>query len=478
MEDSKKTSELSGSMKIVLIGCLILMLSIASHGLALSTIQGPVLDMLGGAQWFSLITVLASIAVCVMTPIGGRLAGMLGPGRLILISGAGAIVFGLLMAFVSNLWVFMICRVLLSICMGAYASVPYIIVNTQLPPDLAPKWVGYLATVAAIGGVGGSYLSGFLAGKGMYGIAMAFPLIFVAIAMWMIGTHMKDNRPVKLSLDWLGILLLTGTLGGLLLGLNNGPIDGWFSRSVMFSFFIGFVCLLAFIWWENKAKNPLMPMGIFKIKSFSMVILIGFMMGFYLNPMNVYIPLAAQNIMNASTALSGALQVPKSILMLILPSIAGAWVVKKASNIWKSMFIAGLSLTLCFGLLVFIGPKMPIWFLMACIALTAVSESYRSVGLLPAVQRVLPRSDLAVGTSLIGFIMTLSGSVSSAFCGLAYNSLTSKTAGLRGMIDGIDTICLLIAFVSFVGAMLVILFLRPMLAEKMKQLQEQKAAKA
>lgn len=456
-------------MKSVLAGSLCLMLAIASYGLALSTIQGPVLAQLGGADWFSRITVLSSIAICVMTPIGGSLCGVLGPSKMIRIAGWMTILSGLLMAFSGNLWIFLVCRIILAISQGAYASLPFIIVNTMLPPDQSPKWIGYLSMTSAIGATAGSYIAGFLAGREMYGLAMSFPLIFILAAILLIGRYKTTQSAGHISVDWTGIVLLTLCLSGILLGLNNGPVQGWYSRNVLLSFFLGFVALIAYIWWEGQAKHPLMPLRMFKIKEFSLVLFIGFLFAFYMNALNVYVPQAAQSVMNVSTASSGMLQLPRTVVMLFLPALAGAWIVKNPGNIWKSLALAGIFCAVAFGLMIFIGPHMPLWFLMICVGLTGFAETFRSVGLLPAVQRVLPRQDMAVGTSLIGFIMTLSGSVASAFFGLCYNTLTAATPGIRGMIDGIDTICLLVCFLSVCGFLLVILFLHPMLEERIRQ---------
>lgn len=470
MEESNQSQ-----MKYILVGSLFLMLAIAAHGLALATIQGPILSQLNGLEWFSTVTILSSIAICVMTPIGGSLCGILGPGKLTLYSGAASIIFGLIMAFTNNIWIFIVCRVIVAITQGAYASVPFVIVNTELPRDKSPKWVGYLSMTGAIGGLVGSFIAGFFADRGMLGLAMSFPLIFLAIAMFLICPHSKNATHAHLSLDWPGIILLTITLSGILMGLNNGPVDGWFSKGVMISFFVGFAALIAYIWWEGKAKAPLMPLRIFRTKEFTLVLLIGFLFSFYTNAVNVYVPQAAQDVMQVSSAASGSIQMPKTIIMLFLPAIAGAWIVKNPHNIWKSLALSGLFCAVAFALMIFVGPKMPLWFLMFCVALTAITETLRSVGLLPAVQWVLPKEDIAIGTSMIGFIMTLSGSVASAFFGLAYNYLTAQTPGIRGMTDGIDTINLMVCFLSIIGVLLVFLFFRPLLDKRINQRQAAEA---
>lgn len=58
--------------------------------------------------------------------------------------------------------------------------------------------------------------------------------------------------------------------------------------------------------------------------------------------MNTFAPLAVQKVIGSSTAVSGALQMPRTIITIVLPLIAGAWVGKKAQNVWKSMVIATL----------------------------------------------------------------------------------------------------------------------------------------
>lgn len=464
--------------KMVMGGCLMLCLAIAAYGLSLSTIQGPLLDSLGGSQYFSVVTVLSAIAMCVMTPIGGRLADMIGGKKLILIFGSLSIACGLLMAFIPNIWCFIVFRTLLSACQGAFASLPYILVREIYPPEQTPKAIGYLTMFMAIGGLVGSYLAGWLNDMGMDKLAIAFPLIPMAFAIPMIAMNLKESPTVPFKLDWLGIILLTVSLGGLLLGLNNGPTEGWFSMPILISFGIGIICLICLIAWEGKAEVPVIPMHIFKIKEYSLLLLIAFCLMIYMNAMNVYIPLAVQSIMNAGSAASGAIQIPKTIMTILLPSLCGAWVIKKSSHIWQSLAISAITIIIPFGLLVFIGPKMPLWFVLAVLAFTGISDSFRSVGLLPAAQSCLTPKDMGVGTSLIGFISTLAGSIGSALYGLAYDSLTNQYPGIIGMTKGVDTINLMVTVIAVIGLLLVIFFFRPIYNEKVKKAKEAKVQAA
>mgnify|MGYP002238583889 FL=1 len=51
-------------------------------------------------------------------------------------------------------------------------------------------------------------------------------------------------------------------------------------------------------------------------------------------------PLAVQDVMGVSAAAAGSLQLPRTILTMVLPTIAGVWIGKKAANNWKAMAIA------------------------------------------------------------------------------------------------------------------------------------------
>lgn len=447
--------------RIVIIGCNSLMLTIAAFGLSLATIQGPVLASLNGDSYYSLLTLWSSIAMCVMTPIGGRLIDMIGSRKLLIFAGGLSIISALAMAFIPNVWSFMIFRIILALCMGSYSSVAYILIQQTYPSNEAPKQMGYLAITLAIGGVAGSYFAGWLVDNNMMTVAIVFPVVFIAIAMFCICTRIPNVSSGNLHLDWLGIILLVACLTGLLMALNNGGTEGWYSTSVLTEFAVGLIALIIFIWWENKAAVPLIPMQLFRIKEYTILLIIGFCLLFYSTASSFYLPLAVQDMLQAGTSASGALQFPRALATIILPGFVGAWIVKKTANMWIAMATGCLFLVIPFGLLIFTGVHMPLWFMMVMMFLIGISEAFRSVALTPAAQALLKPTDIGIGTSLVGFTMTLAGSVSAAIDGMAYGSLTAATPGLRGMTDGIDTICLITFVVALAGLLLTVMFFRP-----------------
>lgn len=448
--------------KKIMLGCYFLMFTISAYGLSLATIQQPMLDSMGGGDYFSLVTLIASIGLTIMTPVGGRLVDGIGSKKLTLWAGLIALIFGLVMAFIPNLWVFLIARVIFAMAMGAIASVPYILAREVNPPQKINTVFGLLATIMSVGGFIGSSLAGFLMQRNLTSLAVAFPCITLALGIWLISQNMFEDAANKtLHMDWLGLLLLSITLASLLLAMSFGPKVGWHTRLILTGFLVGICSLLCLVYWENKSKFPLIPMTLFHHKEYVLLLMVTFTLTYYSTALNIYLPMGVQSILNAKASIAGSLQLAKTIVLILVPSAIGMWVAKNTSNTWKALVLGCLCVVIPCGLLVFLGIKMPIWFIMAMVAITGLADAFRSVTATPAAQQILSPQDMGIGTSMIGFVITLSSSIAATFDGIAYDSLVAKFPGIVGLTRGIDATFFFSAGVALVGLFLTVLFFRP-----------------
>jgi MFS family permease len=195
----KNIEELAASLsdrqkKAVTLGCLFLMFTIAAYGLSLSTIQGPILNRLNGADYFSLLTLIASLAMCIMTPVGGRLGDMIGTRKVVLYSGLVAIVSGLIISFTSNLYIFLIFRFVLALAQGTFVTAPYILVREINAPKDVPKAMGLLTAALAVGSLTGSYLAGVFTDMNMMTLAILFPVLSLAAAIPLIRLELRPEN--------------------------------------------------------------------------------------------------------------------------------------------------------------------------------------------------------------------------------------------------------------------------------------------
>ena len=459
---------------LIFAGCLCMMLALSAFGLSLSTIQQPLLNSMGQPGMFSLVTVLSSIAMCIMTPVGGRISDMIGGRKVILIFGLATIVLSVILGLCTSFWPFIIVRVLVSMATGAFVSTPFLLVREIYENSQVPGRMGILTAALSCGSLIGSYGAGFFADHQLMFAAIAFPSIFLMAGIPLIYLNLPKLPTRSTKFDFTGLLLLSLCLSTLFLALNYAGTlsfsNPWIWAGILCGIGFGVLFVLA----EKKIANPLISMSLFKNRQFSLILFIAFLTFWYLIAMNAYAPLAVQQLMNGSAAESGSLQIPRAIVTILLPGFIGAWVVRRSGRMWKAMAIAAALIFIPFVGMVFIGPNMPIWFVMALLALNGVGDCFRSVSVTPAAQAQLKPSDMGIGTSLMSFVTSLASVFASCVYGMVYDGLSKATPGLRGQIDGLDTVFLIAAGTGLLALILVVFVYRPMIR---KQQQEASMAK-
>jgi EmrB/QacA subfamily drug resistance transporter len=81
--------------------------------------------------------------------------------------------------------------------------------------------------------------------------------------------RLADSHGTGAPLDLPGTLLASGGLFGIVYGLVRGPVDGWTGGLVLLGLFTGSALLVAFVLYSTRAKNPMLPMRLFRSRAFS-----------------------------------------------------------------------------------------------------------------------------------------------------------------------------------------------------------------
>lgn len=451
------------------LGAVCLTISVACYGLALSTLISPILEKYDGMEYVSLFSLLGSIGITIMTPIGGKLGDIFGRKAVVVIGGIACLIFGIGIAFAPNLPILLICRIGVGIAQGAFMAVPYIVVGMINDKRDVPKAMGLLATALSIGGFGGSIIAGILTDLGYLTAAILFPGIPLVIGILLIAIHYpQDKNAEHGKLDIPGIILLTIALSGILFPLNLGENLGWTNPFIYGGFVLGIVFTVLFIVWEKKVREPIIPVMMFAQKKYLAFVFLSFLSFFYRGAMDVYSPLGAIHIMGASTAVAGALQLPRTIVMMFLPVLAGAWVGKQKGNMWKAMGIA-MALT---GLPIlgmgFVHPGTTVFFYFAALTITGIGESFRGVSITPAAQACLERKDMGVGTALVNFANSLSSSLAAAIYGVVYNRyIVADANNVELITKGVNQVFITGGIVTLAGFAFVLLVVRPLLQKEL-----------
>ena len=437
--------------RLVTLGCICLMLSIACFGLSLAVIQGPILEEMNAMNYFSTLTIFASLGLAILTPIGGKLGDLFGRRNIIIISGIVAAICGIGMGIVTSVVPFMILRLILGAAQGAFTAAPYILIREINEPQDVPRKMGLLSSSIAIGGFAGSILAGILTDAGYLKIGIMFPVVPLIIGVLLIAFNLPNKvREEKAEIDYKGVVLLALFLSALLLSLNYGPKIGWTNPRIIFGF-IAAVILGALLYKvENKAKEAIIPMHLFANKKYRTLLLVGVIAFFYQEAMNMYAPLSIQKVLGKSTTVSGSVQFPRTILIMVLPIIVGVWVSKKAKNAKVAMILANGLVALSFLVLGFSNSKTPIIVYFIALALTGVAESFRAVSITPTAQSTLDPSELGIGTSLLTFINSLSPLFAAAIDGIIFD------VNKNSIQTGINGVFFITAAISLIGALIAV----------------------
>ena len=453
---------------LVQIGCICMMLSVAMYGLVFSTLTSPILESVNAMGYVGLFSIFAALGVSIMTPIGGKLGDLIGRRNIVVIPGIICIICGVAFAFVRSLVPLMALRLLISLAQGAFTAAPYIIMGLINERKDVPKAMGMLAAAIAVGGFGGSIIAGILTDMNMLTVAILMPALPLILGIVLIGLNMPNQkREGKVTIDIPGIIALVVTLCAILLSLNFGSSIGWTNPAIIGGFILGIVALVALIKIEEKAEEPIIPLALFKNKNYTMLLVVGFASYFYQNAMNVYAPIGAMQVMGKSASIAGSLQMPRTLLTIIVPIIAGTWVGKKTSNMWKAMVgataLAGIPM-LAMG---FTSPTTPIMIYFVALTFTGIAESFRSVSITPAAQSMLEPKDIGVGTSFVNFFNSLSGTVAATVFAVAYNMNTAAdTTNVELIQKGVNAVYWVAGIVGIVGLIVVVLFVRPQMSDK------------
>ena len=186
-------------------------------------------------------------------------------------------------------------------------------------------WSGFTAITTALGPVLGGWLIEHTSWRWIFfiNLPLAFAVIVISLG------HVPESRgPAARRLDLPGALLVTIGLGGLVYGLVESPRLGWADVGVVASLLVGVIGLAAFPLVEAHARNPMVPLKLFKSRTFSganlLTLFLYSALGifFFLFPMNLI------QVQHYSATAAGAAALPLILLMFTLSRWSGGLVTR------------------------------------------------------------------------------------------------------------------------------------------------------
>jgi EmrB/QacA subfamily drug resistance transporter len=310
----------------VIFGALMLVILLASLdqtivATALPTIVGD----LGGLQHLSWVVTAYLLASTVTGPIYGKLGDLY--GRKIVLQTAIVIflVGSALCGIAQGMTELIAFRALQGLGAGGLMVTTIAVVGDIIPPRDRGKYQGLFGAVFGVSTVIGPLLGGFFVDNLSWRWIFYVNLPLGALALFVIGVvfHSRAEH-VRHAIDYLGAATLAGGLACIVLFTSlGGTTEPWDSVQSIALIVIGVVLLVVFLLVEGRAEEPILPLELFRNRTFAVTSGIGFIIGLALFGSITYLPLYLQIVKGLSPTKSGLQLTPMMAGLLVTSILAG-----------------------------------------------------------------------------------------------------------------------------------------------------------
>ncbi|MFB7464208.1 MDR family MFS transporter [Streptomyces sp. NPDC056224] len=434
---SGPAAEHSSREVLVSISALLLGLLIAALDQTIvSTALPTIVSELGGMAHLSWVVTAYMLASTAATPLWGKLGDQYGRKKLYQYAIVLFLIGSALCGLAQNMPQLIGFRAMQGLGGGGLIVLSMAIVGDIVPPRERGKYQGLFGGVFGATSVLGPLLGGLfvdqLSWRWVFYINL--PIGLVALAVIAAALHIPA-RPSKHTIDYLGTFLIASVATCLVLVASlGGTTWAWGSAQIIGLAVLGPVLLVAFVLVERKAAEPVLPLKLFRIRTFTLCSVISFIVGFAMFGAMVYLPTFLQIVQGVSPTMSGVHMLPMVVGMLI-SSTASGQIVSRTGR-WKVFPIAGTAVT-AVGLLLLhqLHRTSSTWEMSAYFFVFGAGLGLVMQVLVLVVQNAVTYADLGVATSGATFFRSIGASFGVAIFGTIFTNRLDDTlaASLAGV---------------------------------------------
>jgi EmrB/QacA subfamily drug resistance transporter len=416
---------------LVLVGLMAGMFLSALDQSVVSTAMRTIADDLKGLELQAWVTTAYLITSTISTPIYGKLGDIFGRRRLFLIAIIIFVLGSALSALSGSMLELAGWRALQGIGAGGLFSLAITVLSDIVAPRERARYQGYFLAVFATSSVLGPVVGGLFSDAGMLlGIA-GWKWIFLinvpigALALFLVWKFLHvPHTPVKHRIDWFGATTIIMAVVPMLLVAENGRDWGWGSTTSISYYVVSVVGIVAFIYAERKAGDEaILPLKLFKSRTFSMVTILGVIVGVGMFGGMMTLPLLIQIVSGATPTESGFLMLPM-VAGMMSASIVSGQVTSKTGK-YRIFMITGTGmLTLGYVSLFGYQYDTPMWVLSISMVIIGMGLGQLMQTLTLAAQNSVAPQDIGVATSSSMFFRQMGGTLGVAvFISILFNRL-------------------------------------------------------
>ncbi|MDF2444182.1 MAG: hypothetical protein JWR01_2385 [Subtercola sp.] len=377
-----------------------------------SSLPRIISDLHGNQAAYTWVVTATLLATTVSTPIWGKLADLTNRKLLIQLSLVIFVLGSALAGFAQDTNTLILFRVLQGLGAGGLTSLVQVVLADIISPRERGKYMGLLGAVMAVATVGGPLLGGVVTdGFGWrWNFYIAVPFAVVAIILLQKTLHLpKISR--KVTIDYVGAVLIAAGVSLLLIWVTlAGNNFDWASWETVLMVGGSVLLLVAAVIVELKVKEPIIPMNLFRNRTFTLSVVASISVGVAMFGTSVFLSQYMQLARGKTPTESGLLTIPMIAGVLVASTVIGQIISRTGK--WKRYMVLG-SVLLTVGISLMGTLRFDTSFVLVSIYMFIMGSGVGMVmqNLVLVVQNAVSPRQLGVASASVAFFRSLGGTI-------------------------------------------------------------------
>ncbi|MCI3274600.1 MFS transporter [Streptomyces cylindrosporus] len=388
--------------------------AILSSTIVTNALPHIISDLGGGQSAYTWVVTAALLSMTAATPLWGKLADLYSKKALVQIALVIYVLGSAAAGLSQNAGMLIACRVVQGIGVGGLSALAQIVMAAMISPRERGRYSGYLGATFAVATVGGPLLGGVITDTSWLGWRWCFyvgvPFAVIALIVLQKTLHLPVvKRDVKV--DWAGAFFIAAAVSLLLVWVTfAGDKYDWISWQTYAMVGGSIVLGLVFVLIESKAREPIIPLRLFRNRTITLASLASLFVGIAMFTGTVFFSQYFQLARDKSPTMSGVMTIPMIGGLFVSSTVSGQFITRTGR--WKAWLVSGgVLVTAGLGLLGTIRYDTAYWKMSIFMALLGLGIGMMMQNLVLCTQNQVEPGDLGSASSTVTFFRSLGGAV-------------------------------------------------------------------
>jgi len=404
---------LSPREKLEILGAILLALFLfALDQTVVGTALPKIITDLRGTELYTWSVTIYLLTSTISGPIYGKLSDLFGRRPIVIWAVSLFLVSSVFAGLSQEMWQFILFRGLQGLGGGAVFPVALAVVADLYTPAERGKYLGLFGAVFGVSSLVGPAIGGIITDRfswhWIFFVNVPIGLISLVI-LWRLLPAIKRPEAAR-NIDYVGAVVFALAIAPFLVGLTNKQTGQWTDPAVGGLMLVGLGFGALFVWIESRVPEPIVPLSLFRIRTFSISVAAMFLAAFGFFTAVIFLPRWFQTVAGASATESGYNILPL-LAGLIVSAIASGQIVARVGR-YKILIFSSLVL-LAVGLFLLTNlhadtdrPALWLWMLIAGVG---IGPSFAVFTLI--VQNSVSPDRIGVATSSLTFFQQIGGTI-------------------------------------------------------------------